>query len=232
MNMQEIISKVLTSIYSQSEIIDIKEEGKKFILKEYLTNSSIKWYLITPFFYFNYPYVADPIKRMYREIDFLTHNWKDKIKVPKLIDYDIKNVYIIREFIDGKIPQTPNDFKKLGKTIKNIHGEGFSLGDTKYENFLIANENEVFVIDAEQAIKTENRKFRAWDLLVLFLFTSYKFIANINEYRESVIGFLEEYDGERSVLESVLDRENGLLLSVFPPINLIELKNIISEFLK
>ncbi|MCY0859434.1 MAG: serine/threonine protein kinase [Sulfolobaceae archaeon] len=227
--MQEIITKILNAIYSQSEVI--VDESKKYVIKRYLTNSSIKWYLLTPFFMFNYPYVADPFKRMSREIDFLTYNWKDKIRVPKLIDYDTSDLWIIREYIEGRFPENPKDFRLLGRTLKNIHNENFCLGDTKYENFVISGQ-EVYVIDAEQAIRSDNKKFRSWDLLVLFLFTSYKFVTNINDYRLSIINFLEEYEADREVLEGILDRENGLLLSVFLPTSLIELKNIISEFLK
>ncbi|AWR94896.1 serine/threonine protein kinase [Acidianus brierleyi] len=219
------IENIFRTFYTQSKIV--RYDGNKYVKKCYGSNVSLKWFFITPLFR-SYPYVADPNERMRREIDFLTNPWKG-ISVPRLIDFDFSENCIVREFIEGKIPATIQDFKLLGKTLRNIHDSGFAMGDTKFENFLI--NDSVYVIDAEQAIKTDSKEYRAWDLAVFVLFLSYKFLYEIGEYENILREFLISYSPTKEELLYINNLKNIALLSLFPPLHLNILKKTIGELL-
>ncbi|MEM1599982.1 MAG: serine/threonine protein kinase, partial [Sulfolobaceae archaeon] len=155
----------------------------------------IKWYFISAFFW-NYPYVADPKERLKREINFFLERFSDSIIMPKLIDIDLKELCIIREFIKGEEIGVDN-IGIVGKGLREIHDAGYVLGDTKISNFVVVND-KLAVIDAEQSLKSTDSYYRAWDLLVLFLFLSYK-ISNLNQFQLMARKFLEEYEVDKSV---------------------------------
>ncbi|MCH4814542.1 MAG: serine/threonine protein kinase [Saccharolobus sp.] len=212
--------------YSQSRII--KKDEKIYVQKCYMTIFGIKWYFISTFFW-NYPYVADPKERFVRELDFFLDNtWKDIVIVPKLIDIDAKELCITREFIEGNEINEEN-IEIVAKGLREIHEVGYVLGDTKISNFVIVNRSKLAVIDAEQSFKSNNVYYRAWDLVVFFLFLSYKMV-NINHFQEVAKRFLDEYMPDKSIAKEFFDIKNINLMGLYPPTHLYILKNLMSNF--
>lgn len=218
------IDNLIRNTYLQSRIIEI--EGKKAVIKCYSLSAGIKWYFISTYFR-SYPYASNYKTRMDREMNFLTYRWQE-IKVPKLIDIDYVNSCIVREFVDGKELSNAY-FSIFGKALRYIHDKGFALGDTKLENFLIK-DDKVYVIDAEQAIETNNISYFAWDLLVFLLFTSYKYINDLRTYEILIKQFLSSYEITKEELKEILGIRNISLLSIFPPFHLNIIKKITAEF--
>ncbi|MFP3203934.1 MAG: serine/threonine protein kinase [Metallosphaera yellowstonensis] len=218
------IENVLRSLYLQSKVIE--DGGKKYVVKCYGSNVGLKWYFISSVFR-SFPYVASPKARMSREIDFMTYTWK-KVRVPTIVDLDTDEKCIVREYIDGRIPNSVEDFVEVAHVLREIHEEDFALGDTKYENFLI--NNGVWVIDAEEAVRTQENELKAWDLLVYFLFISYKFIQDVRSFERVVKEFLSIYVPDREVVLKALSLRNVQLLSMFPPLHLTILRKAMSEF--
>ncbi|EZQ06894.1 serine/threonine protein kinase [Candidatus Acidianus copahuensis] len=217
---------MIKSFYWQSKIVKIGDS--KYVLKCYSANAGIKWYFISSLFSRSYPYSADPLLRMRREVDFLTFPWK-KITVPKLIDIDYYTNCIIREFSEGREPSTTDDFYGIGYGLRAIHDNEFVMGDTKLENFLLSNE-KTSVIDAEQAIKSNNVEYKSWDILVFSLFLAYKYMNDLKGFDEMMLSFLRGYGPSSEITKNIISLRNLNLLSFFPAFHLNNLKKLIHNF--
>ncbi|AOL16029.1 serine/threonine protein kinase [Sulfolobus sp. A20] len=213
------------SRYGQSRIVKVDDE--QYVEKCYTSVFGIKWYFISSFFW-NYPYVADPKERFYREMDFFLEKWEKNVYVPKIVDIDTKTLCIIREFVSGEEVNERN-IEIVAKGIREIHEEGFVLGDTKISNFLLTNDKKLAIIDAEQSMKSNNISYKAWDLLVFFLFLSYKLV-NLDSFAEASKIFLDEYNPDSSLVKEFFNIKNINLMSVYPPLHLFTLKNLMTNF--
>lgn len=217
------VENILKSLYLQSRVVE--DNGRKFVVKCYGSNMGLKWYFISSLFR-SFPFVASPRARMSREIEFMTYNWKT-VKVPAIVDLDTDEKCIIREYVEGKTPNELEDFVSVARVLREIHEENFALGDTKYENFLI--NNGVWIIDAEEAVRTQETELKSWDLLVYFLFVSYKFIQDVRSFERIVKEFISIYQPSRDVAVKALSVRNVQLLSMFPPLHLTIVKKIMTE---
>ncbi len=219
--------KIAPSLYTQSKIE--WRDGRKIVSKCYSSVFGLKWFIISGMFY-TFPYASQPLERMGREIEFFTFRWKG-IGVPKIIDMDYDRICLFREFIDGKeVGKDRESFELIGKALRKIHEAGFVMGDTKLSNFMIK-DDEVFVIDAEQAIRNASKDYIAWDILVFLLFSSFAFINEVKEYRECIRSFMTGYEIDNEIALKITDIKNVPLLALFPPLHLIEIKKISAEFL-
>ena len=179
-------------VLEQVKIVD-KEYGK-VIVKKFLDLSSLKWLISLPFKPF-YPFTLLAEERLKREHEFFTSNHSN-FKTPKVYFVDWKGKTLEREFIEGEklsevdiIEATEN----LAKTLANIHKEGWCLGDSKPSNF-IRSCKEIYVVDGEQAIRSFNKSYMVWDLVILLLFLSfYKPLKATVNYMEILHRFSEKY---------------------------------------
>ena len=212
--------------YTQTRVI--KVDGRNIVVKCYSSSTSFKWYLISPAFR-RYPYTSNPVERMNREINFLTYNWGDTIKVPKLIDFDFDTLCIYREFVDGEEINTTLHFSELGKALRYIHDKGFALGDTKIENFLF--NSNISVIDAEQSIETENISYFAWDLLVLTFSMAYKFLKDPQTFYLNLLSLLDGYSISKEMASELTNISNIPLLTLIPFTHYNYFKKAVEKFL-
>ncbi len=166
--MSRNIFDIIDDFLSQVKVFMLND--KKYVLKKYTSEQGIiKWFLIKAAGTTAkvYPYTMDPDKRMLRETFFMENIGK-AINTPKIIVKDWIGKTIIREYIEGEIFKPSDDTKPyyvIGTILARIHEKGFVLGDTKFYNFLIKN-NKYYLIDGEQAIKSNDPSYRYWDLMV------------------------------------------------------------------
>ncbi len=219
------LDEFLRGVSAQSKVV--KVEDGKYVRKCYGSSVSLKWYFIVSIFK-SYPFVGDPRERMGREIEFFTYNWSE-VKVPKIVDFDYDEACLLREFVDGRTPTSAEDVKKIGRALRHIHDSGFVMGDTKVENFLV--NDYVYVIDAEQSIRSDSEEYKGWDLAVFLLFLSYKFLYDLKGFENSVKSFLLAYEPDKKELLSINGLKNVALLSLFPPMQLTVVKKVIGELL-
>lgn len=162
-------------LLSQSRIME--KNGVKVVIKKYDRESGfIKWItvktasLMVPI----YPYTFSPRERMRREVEFFTRR-PGNVNVPKILEVNNDKLYIVREYVDGEVFSPtfkPDYWSLLAEALYRIHRDNYVMGDSKYTNFMIKDRSQVYVIDAEQAIYSEEEIHRAWDILV-FLVTTY-----------------------------------------------------------
>jgi Kae1-associated kinase Bud32 len=220
--------KGISTIISQSRIV--REGNNEYIIKYYDSIVSLKWFFVVSAFRV-YPYVSNPKERMKRELEFFTYRWDGKVvNVPKIVDFDIDRLFIIREYLEGRTPKTEKDIELISKLLRKIHDNGFVLGDTKLENFIIT-KNKAYVIDAEQSIKSEKDEYKGWDLLVFFLFLASSNIHDVKKFEALANAFLKKYEPPTSVIKNIFNVRNTFLLSFFPILHLEVLRKITAEFL-
>ncbi|MEM2009316.1 MAG: serine/threonine protein kinase [Thermosphaera sp.] len=163
------ILEYLDEFSSQIEIHEV--QGKKLVVKKYKKETGIlKWLLINASnLSINiYPFAFQPFKRLEREVCFYKDGSKS-FKKPVLYLVDFLNLSMVREYVDGlPFPKINNEdeFLKLGAHLNQLHGEGWALGDSKISNFILSRDS-IYLIDSEQAIRTDNIQHYVWDLIVL-----------------------------------------------------------------
>jgi len=218
---------LLDRMISQSEVIE--KSGVKYVLKNFAKEMSLKWFPLSTFLSFVYPFTYDPAERLERELAFFSRGW-EFFKTPKVVEVDKENHRMLREYVEGRALDTDIDADKLGKTLGEIHKEGWALGDVKLTNFLVRDDDSVYVIDAEQAIPKAETQHMAWDLYLVFLAVSYVYIKSPSKFEEFLEEFLTNHDKVCNcgrVYESFnTPRLQGLLI-LLPPSHLLKLAKVL-----
>lgn len=213
-------------IYTQTKVV--VEEDRKIVIKCYNSSTSFKWYFISPSFR-NYPYTSDPLERMNREINFFTYKWRD-IKTPKIIDFDLDQTCLYREYVEGEEIKEVEHVEKLGKALKSIHEEGFVMGDTKVENFVIS-DGKVTVIDAEQAINSIDISYRSWDLLVLSFSLAYVYLKDPLTFGKAINSLFSSYGLSKKEAEELLGLKSIGLVSLMPFLHFTTFRKVVEKYL-
>ncbi|MCW1299369.1 MAG: hypothetical protein QXD02_03555, partial [Candidatus Parvarchaeum sp.] len=169
-----------------SQVLIQEDRDRKIIKKKYNSFNSYKW-LLSPLLQLFYPFAALSKSRLERELEFL--NSSNDIKKPKIYSVDLHNKELNREYIDGKVDYCEGS--KLGKLFSEIHKDGYSLGDSKLDNF-ICNSEGAYIIDSEQAIKTQKERYKYWDVSLLILSAAYYNYSNKTGFKQFLDGFSKE----------------------------------------
>lgn len=219
---------LLDKMVSQSEIIE--ESGVKYVLKSFTgEKSSLKWFPLSTFLGFVYPFTYDPDERLKRELAFFSKEW-EFFKTPKIVRVDEENRKILREYVDGRALDIDIDANKLGRVLGKIHKEGWALGDVKLTNFLVDENDLIYVIDAEQAVSRAETLHMAWDLYLIFLMASYTYIRSPSKFEEFLRDFLSGYGSVYDygkICEGFNTPKLQSLLILFPPSHLLKLAKVL-----
>jgi len=159
---------IINEMLSQSTVLEV--HGKRFIVKNYNSEQGIiKWFLIKAAGFTTkvYPYTMNPRERMVREISFFEYINKI-INTPRIYIKDWIGKIVVREYIEGETfdpASSLDEYYEIGGILARIHLENYVLGDSKYYNFLKSN-NKYYIVDGEQAIKSNDQSYMYWDLFV------------------------------------------------------------------
>lgn len=215
---------LIDKMISQSEIIE--KSGVKYVLKNFTgEKSSFKWFPLSTFLGFIYPFTYDPTERLERELAFFSKKW-DFLKTPKIVEVSRETCRVLREYIDGRALDTDTDARRLGVVLGEVHKDGWALGDVKLTNFLIGNDDSVYIIDAEQAISGAEAQHMAWDLYLVFLIASYVYIKSPSKFEKFLEEFLSGHDSVcncKAIYEEFNTPKFQSLLILFPLSHLLKL---------
>ena len=202
-----------------SQVLIQEEKDRKIIKKKYNSFNSYKW-LFSPLLQLFYPFAALSKSRLERELEFLNSN--NDIKKPKIYSFDLNNKELNREYVDGKVDYCEGS--KLGKLFSEIHREGYSLGDSKLDNF-ICNSEGAYIIDSEQAIKTQKKRYKYWDVSLLILSAAYYNYSNKTGFKQFLDGFSKEYIYWQDYQKRAIKGMYSLLFLFMPVQHVYSLKN-------
>ncbi len=202
-----------------SQVLIQEDRDRKIIKKKYNSFNSYKW-LLSPLLQLFYPFAALSKSRLERELEFL--NSSNDIKKPKIYSVDLHNKELNREYIDGKVDYCEGS--KLGKLFSEIHKDGYSLGDSKLDNF-ICNSEGAYIIDSEQAIKTQKKRYKYWDVSLLILSAAYYNYSNKTGFKQFLDGFSKEYIYWQDYQKRAIKGMYSLLFLFMPVQHVYSLKN-------
>ena len=112
----------------------------------------------------------------------------------------------------------------MGKLFSEIHREGYSLGDSKLDNF-ICNSEGAYIIDSEQAIKTQKERYRYWDVSLLILSAAYYNYSNKTGFKQFLDGFSKEYIYWNDYQKRAIKGLYSMLFLLMPIQHINSLKN-------
>ncbi|ADI31782.1 serine/threonine protein kinase [Staphylothermus hellenicus] len=176
--------EVVEEFFKQTKILYI--DDCPFVHKQYSKEPGlVKWFFIKAanLFVKAYPFVLEPRSRMIRETSFMDDEYK-LVKTPHIIVKDWVSTSIIREYINGTHFDPyfdEQEYFRLGKELAMIHNSGYVMGDTKYTNFLKI-DDKFYVVDAEQAIRSNSHDYMFWDIFVFITTIIYKMMVD-NPFR-------------------------------------------------
>ncbi len=209
-----------------SQILIKGESDHKIIKKKYNSFNSYKW-VISPLFRAFYPFAVSSESRLERELNFLKSN--NEIKKPKLYSFDADLRELDREYIEGNVEYCEG--AKVGELLSSIHKEGYSLGDSKLDNF-ICNLEGAYIIDSEQAIKSDKKRYRYWDVSLLILSAAYYNYSNNSSFSNFLYDFSKNYSYWEEYRESAIKGIYALLFLLMPPQHLKSLKTALRDYKK
>jgi hypothetical protein len=99
---------------------------------------------------------------------------------------------MIREFLDGEVvlkSKNPYAWYNMGKSLALIHNHNRTLGDPNPGNFVMIDNDNMALIDAEQVSNYTHKK-AAWDLAVFFAYAR-TFQANSKLVKETLKSYVE-----------------------------------------
>jgi len=230
------LTPLIDRLISQSEIVTI--DGRKYVRKRYLKEVGIiKWIPPTILFRVSYPFTLSPRERFKRELDFMTYGWQGFVRTPKPVHVDEEKLEILREYVEGNVINYLRDSEPLGKALALIHSEGWALGDVKPTNFLVDNDStHVYVIDAEQSVRTNNLTHKAWDIALSAFFASYAYLSDLTTYESFLQEFLREYvrrwEGGVAVLKELSSMRFGGIFLIMPLPHVFALADMIDAIIE
>ncbi len=225
---------IIDKLISQAEIVTI--DGKNYVRKRYACEVGVmKWLPPALFLKPIYPFTLEPRERLKREICFFKSVWQG-FKVPGILSYDENKLELIREYVEGRLInyRSEDDLRILAKVFAEVHSKGYALGDVKPTNFLVSDDGDVYVIDAEQAVSNANTDSRSWDLLATLLISSYFYIANVVKYKEVIKVFFREYlsnGGDEEVLANIASQKFIGLAILIPLPHLIGIVEVLEDLI-
>lgn len=216
----ERIGGALNEVY----LITYDEDGKarKAILKRYPTWVSLKWAPLALWTLGTQNFAVQGRSRMERECATTRLLSKISIKAPQILYTSFRDRLLVKEFIEGEnlvlvvrssfrsgeLKDREADlFRRAGGIVAAVHGSGNTLGDCKPDNFIVAPDEGLFVVDLEQGGRGGNP---AWDLAEFLLFSGHYAgpLDPLSGVAEVARSFLEGYTaagGERSHVEEAAE---------------------------
>lgn len=223
---------VLDKLISQTKVIE-SSEGK-YVMKNFTgEKSSLKWFPVSTLLSPIYPFIYSPKERLERELRFFNTEWKN-FRTPKIIEVDMENYVVKREYIRGRPLDMDLDAQRLGAAMGEIHEKKWALGDTKPTNFLVGEDDTLYVIDAEQAIPNAEKHHITWDLYLIFLISSYVYVSSVRSFGEFVKNFISSHSSSchcSEAYDELISTRFGGLLILLPPSHLYRLVNTVENIL-
>jgi len=124
----------------------------------------------------------------------------EPIMTPKVHNVNWKNKILKREYVDGENlskVEPKEAAEKIAKVLGTLHSRGWVLGDTKPTNFIQSN-NKIYIVDAEQALKSKSELYMVWDVIASLIFLGiYNPLKAVIESMDMLITFLDNYRTSR-----------------------------------
>lgn len=213
----------IDNLLGQIEVIEWN--GLKAVRKSFQKQIGLlKWLPPSMLYKASYPFVISPQERFNREVFFFSAGDGARYRVPRIYEVVESDLIIIREFIDGKpLVYNLDTCALIARALADVHLKGFALGDVKPSNFIIKGE-DVYIIDAEQAVRKGSPELFGWDLMLTLLFASYRYVIDLNGFKAFTRKFLESYldAGGQSIWVKSITSPKNLSIGLLMPLHYLK----------
>ncbi|MGD9131185.1 MAG: lipopolysaccharide kinase InaA family protein [Candidatus Bathyarchaeota archaeon] len=235
------IGGVLNDVY----LLTLTKNGEeqKFVVKRFRDWSNLKWLSLTLWSFGTTSFAVLGQSRLEKEYAINKLLQSNGFVVPKIFYISPQKRLIFEDFIEGeKLAETVKRIfsanktaadvalvKEVGRRIAEAHSLGVSLGDCKPENFIVSKEDEIVLLDLEQATRDGNQ---AWDIAEFLYYSGHHSPSMVSTNAASIIAknFLEGYleaGGKKETVKKAASARYTKVFSVFtPPHILLAISNI------
>ena len=224
---QERLFGFLNSVYLLSVRTD--SVWTKYVVKVFLDWAGYKWFPLALWTLGVQDFAVSGKKRMANEYAMSQLLRTKGFSVPDIYDISWDRRLIFERFVEGRsldkiisnalIRGFSEDQMKIvelaGETISRIHKLDFCLGDCKPENMIFGNDENLYLVDLEQARRKGNP---AWDIAE-FLYFSILYVPEPGKdaVKALAVNLLRGYMGSYGDPENVRDAGDPKYHSVFAP---------------
>jgi tRNA A-37 threonylcarbamoyl transferase component Bud32 len=167
-----------------NEVFLVSSGKEQFVAKHFTDWHGFKWFTLNLVSFGSKFFAVSGKTRMTNEYGINRYLAKKGLKVPEVFHVSVKQRILLESYISGSplnefvsevVEQNAladNQYhlaEQFGETLALVHSVGVTIGDSKPENF-VARENEIYVVDLEQAGK---RVDYAWDIAELLFYTGH-----------------------------------------------------------
>jgi tRNA A-37 threonylcarbamoyl transferase component Bud32 len=220
------VGGVLNAVYALKFRKD--GEAQKIIVKVFKNWYGWKWFPLALWALGTRGFSVLGKSRLEREYAINRYLSNHGCGVPEIIHMSPKQGLIFEEYVEGQnfsdiIKQICSSEEKretlakvvnrVGQEVAKVHGLDVALGDCKPENFIVANDGEIFFVDLEQA---ERGGDQAWDVAELLYFSGHYASLSSSEVAQTISGaFIDGYLAAGGSPENVKKARSPWYIKVF-----------------
>lgn len=205
-------SQPLSSALNDVFLVTVNNE--KYVVKKFTNWYNVKWFVLNIAAYGTKMFALSGKARLANEYGINRLLASNKMHVPDIVTISLKDRMLVQRFIPGinGLEFYGNAFaspgltekqkhiaQKIGKTIAEIHALDVAIGDCKPENFVITDEEEIFVLDLEQG---ERKGDKTWDIAEFLYFSGHFGSHYTGGIKDFVKCFIDGYciQGQKGIL--------------------------------
>ncbi|MEM2105853.1 MAG: lipopolysaccharide kinase InaA family protein [Candidatus Bathyarchaeia archaeon] len=224
------------SVLNETYLIMASANGmeKKIVAKRFKDWSSFKWFPLTLWTVGTRTFAVLGRSRLERECAINQFLHSHGFAVPKLLHVNHCERLVLMEYIEGEslekkikriaeaktADEVKNEFdiiRKVGEKFAEVHALDVALGDTKPENIIVGKDNQIYLLDFEQASRNGDR---TWDIAEFLYYAGHYF----SPFSKSVLAehlakaFIEGYleaGGEPETVKKAGNPKYTKVFSVF-----------------
>jgi len=238
------------SVLNETYLITISANGveQKIVAKRFKDWSSFKWFPLTLWTVGTRTFAVLGHSRLERECAMNQFLHSSGFPVPKLLHINHAERLVLMEYIEGenlekKIKRiaeakTADEVKgeldiirKVGERFAEVHALNVALGDTKPENIIIGKNNQIYLLDFEQATRKGDR---TWDIAEFLYYAGHYFspFSKSSLVEQLAKSFIEGYLKAGGSPEIIKKAGNPKYTKVFSVFTLPHIMLIISNTCK
>ena len=219
-----------------NEVYLVEVEKEKLVVKRFTDWFNFKWFALNIVAYGAKIFTLSGKARLSNEYGTNRLLAENHIPVPEIVYINIQDRLLIEKYVEGKtildnIKEAITEDNltdeqrrwalEMGKLIADIHGLDVTLGDCKPENFIIASNGKIYVLDLEQG---ERRGDKAWDIAEFCYFSGHYGNTLTTGLQQFIKCFTEGYAqrGDKNILRKAAELGYGRVFIAWTPMPIIK----------
>jgi tRNA A-37 threonylcarbamoyl transferase component Bud32 len=197
-----------------NDVFLVTVNNERYVVKKFTNWYNVKWFVLNIAAYGTKIFALSGKARLANEYGINRLLAENQMHVPDIVTISLKDRMLVQRFIPGinglefygkafvsseLTDKQKQIAQKIGKTIAEIHALDVAIGDCKPENFVITDDDGVFVLDLEQG---ERNGDKTWDIAEFLYFSGHFGSHYTGGMKDFVKCFIEGYctQGNKSVL--------------------------------